>query len=394
MIQIGLFITLVSLHSAAVMASVLFSATLPALLLGPLMGTWLDRHMVSHLSVATAVGQAMLLPLIGWLIVNHVVLMTGLYAVFNLLSTMGATGRQQLRYRIIPPGHWAEVNARLSSIAGITTILGTLLGGTVAVVGIMTLLIIAALGRLLAAGLLLSLEGRIPAQSRPDSRDSHTFLGSLRNGFRALRDFPGASSVIVVGIAWGLIGGSYDVLLSDFGVRILHGGGWGASGLYVVDGVGVLVGTLVAARITPRLRPDFYSLAYFLQGLFWTVFALSRVWEWSIPWLLAMRIASGLIIAWDTTLLLETVPPRLHSRIYSLHNATYGLVGKVSLALTAVILAWMGPRGIAVSAGVGSMLIGTLWWGAIGRHWPPTTPEIASSWVGTETTHKTHSQRR
>ena len=376
MIQVGLFITLVSRHSASVMAAVILIATLPALVLGPAAGAWLDRHVVPRLTAGAAVGQAVLLPLMGWLVVHHIVLMTGLYAVFNLLGTVGATARQQLRYRITPPARWADVNARLSGIMGITTIVGALLGGTVAVWGLMTLLIIASLARILAAGLLVSLDTQRPAQPASIPHDAPKFWVTLLDGFRALRTFPAAASVIVVGIAWGLIGGSYDVLLSDYGVRVLRGGGWGTSGLYAADGLGVLIGTIIAARIPARLRPSSYGLAYFLQGLFWLLFALSHVWDVSVPWLFAMRIASGLIIAWDTTLLLETVPPRLHSRVYALHNTTYGLVGKVSLALTALLMAWLGPRGIAVAAGVGSMLVGTLWWMAIGRHWPPTTSQV------------------
>ena len=299
--------------------------------------------------------------------------MTALYALYNALGSAGASARQQLRYRVVPPAHWAEVNVRLGSVTGITTIIGTLLGGTVAIWGLMTLLILAAILRLLASGLLASLV--LLARTRPVEHppELHQSFGrTVRSGFRALRDFPAASSVLIVGIAWGLIGGSYDVLLTDYGVRILHGGGWGVSSLYITDGAGVLLGTLVARWIRPRWRPHAYGLAYLLQGLFWTLFAVSHTWNIAIPWLLAMRMASGLIIAWDTTLLLETVPTQLHSRVYSLHNATYGTVGKLSLALTALLLAWAGPQGIAVATGVGSMLVGATWWVVIGRRWPPS----------------------
>jgi hypothetical protein len=337
------------------------------------LGAWLDRHDVPGLAATAAIGQALLLPLIGWLLMHHLIVMTGLYALYNALGSAGTTARQQLRYRVTPPDQWADVNARLGSITGLTTIVGALLGGTVAIWGLMTLLILAAILRLLSSGLLASLVSLARARPVEHTPDSHRSFGhSVRDGFRALLDFPAASSVLVVGIAWGLIGGSYDVLLTDYGVRLLHGGGWGVSGLYVTDGAGVLLGTLVARWIRPRWRPHAYGLAYFLQGLVWTLFAVSHTWNIAIPWLLAMRMASGLIIAWDTTLLLETVPPQLHGRVYSLHNAAYGTVGKLSLALTALLLAWAGPEGIAVAAGVGSMLVGTTWWVVIGRRWPPS----------------------
>ncbi len=56
--------------------------------------------------------------------------MTGLYALYNALGSAGTTARQQLRYRVTPPAQWADVNARLGSITGMTTI-GALLGGDV-----------------------------------------------------------------------------------------------------------------------------------------------------------------------------------------------------------------------------------------------------------------------
>ncbi|MCY0909679.1 MAG: MFS transporter [Sulfobacillus thermotolerans] len=373
MVQVGLFVMLVMLHSAAVMAAVILVATLPSLLLAPVVGAWLDRHDVPGLAATASVGQALLLPFIGILLTHHIIMMTGLYALYNVLGSAGTTGRQQLRYRVTPPAQWADVNARLGSITGMTTIVGALLGGTVALWGLMTLLILAAILRLLSGGLLASLV--LLARARPveyPPEPHQSFGRTVHSGFRALRDFPAASSVLIVGIAWGLIGGSYDVLLTDYGVRILHGGGWGVSSLYITDGAGVLLGTLVARWICPRWRPHAYGLAYLLQGLFWTLFAVSHTWNIALPWLLVMRMASGLIIAWDTTLLLETVPPQLHSRVYSLHNATYGTVGKLSLALTALFMAWVGPEGIAVIAGVGSMLVGTTWWVVVGRRWPPS----------------------
>ncbi len=113
-----------------------------------------------------------------------------------------------------------------------------------------------------------------------------------------------------------------------------------------------------------RWRPTPTVSRYLLQGAFWTVFALGHSWALATPWLLAMRMV---IIAWDTTLLLDTMPARLHSRVYSLHTATYGIVGRASLAITALVMAWAGPRAVAVGPGIGSILVGGTWW-VRGRH--------------------------
>ena len=140
--------------------------------------------------------------------------------------------------------------------------------------------------------------------------------------------------------------------------------------LYAADGIGVLAGTVVAARLPRRHQRGWYALAYGLQGSLWAVFALSDDLGQAIPALLLMRVASGVIIALDSTLLLATVPDRLHGRVYALHATTYGAVGQVSLAVTGALLLSVSPRTVTLGAGVASIAAGIIWWLAIAR----TTP--------------------
>ena len=78
--------------------------------------------------------------------------------------------------------------------------------------------------------------------------------------------YPLAASIILIGIAWGLIGGGYDVLIGLYGTRVLRGGGGVAVGvLYAADDIGVLAGTAVAPRLPRRHLRGSYALAYGLQ---------------------------------------------------------------------------------------------------------------------------------
>ena len=255
MVQVALFAALVSHHSARVMAMVLLVATMPSLLAGPVFGAWLDGRARPELAAWAAGAQAVLLPVMAGLVVHHIILLTGVYAVYNLIGTLGATARQQLRYHLVPPGRWAEVNARLGGVTGITTIVGALLGGTVGLWGLTTVLFVSAAARLGSSILLGSLARGVRILNAASDTSSPDPDYALRDGFRALKRFPAAMSVLLVGIAWGVLGGSYDVLLSDYGVRLLHGGGWGLSGLYATDGLGVLLGAWVARQIRARWPP-------------------------------------------------------------------------------------------------------------------------------------------
>jgi len=76
-----------------------------------------------------------------------------------------------------------------------------------------------------------------------------------------------------------------------------------------------------------------------------------------------MRLASGLIIALDTTILLAAVPAGLRGRVTSLHMTTYSAMARVSLALSGVLLTVTDIRPLGVVAGLCSVLVGLVWWG-------------------------------
>lgn len=70
----------------------------------------------------------------------------------------------------------------------------------------------------------------------PESRPAANAAGAaarapmckeLTAGLRVLRDLPLARSVVWIGIAWGCIGGAYDILLAAYATGHLGGGAAG-----------------------------------------------------------------------------------------------------------------------------------------------------------------------
>ncbi|WP_371503874.1 MFS transporter [Allokutzneria sp. NRRL B-24872] len=180
-------------------------------------------------------------------------------------------------------------------------------------------------------------------------------------GLAALRRYPLARRIVLVGIAWGLVGGGYEVLLAVFATRVLGADGTGIGLLYLVDGVGVLVGSLLGGRVPAHRRQLAFTIGYITQGALWTLFAASPGLLTAMAVLLGMRVASGVVIALDTTLLLESVPESLHGRVFSMHAVSYGAVLRVSLSATGALLGVVGAPALVVAGGVGSVLIGLFW---------------------------------
>ncbi len=376
-IQVALFYAVLRLHGASQLAWVVLAGTIPSLLLGPFLGTAVDHWHTARTSQLAGFLQALSLLALAEFIGGSLAGLAFSYAIYNTFNALGSTARQRLLYNVTPPAERATANAAIGGVGGVVTVIGAGLGGSVALFGPIPVLLGAVGLRFVSTLCLLRVWPELSSITKSTAREPYWL--ELREGLRALSNFSRATSVILVGIAWGLIGGGYDVLLSDYGVHLLHGGGGGLSTLYVVDGIGVMLGAIVARRVATAWKGHVYGWSYMLQGVFWTLFALSRTLMVAVPLLLVMRFASGVIIAWDTTLLLETVPDRLHGRVYSLHNATYGAVMRVSLALTGTLLALVGARDVAIGAGIGSIAVGLSWWLAVGRKWSGGMPKAHAS---------------
>jgi MFS family permease len=368
--QVALIVAVLEHHSGSTLAWVLLASTAPALLVGFAGGAVADRHDPRRVARLAGLARVGLLVAVGLGLVPSLAIGTIAYAAFLCLGRLSGPATIRLLYAALPTEQRAAGNAALGTVSGITTVLGAAIGGlSVGAMGVVPAFIVAAAIQAAAAGVLWTLNP-VPKASRP-VEDRPGFGQSIVEGFVAMRRFPLAASVIVVGIAWGLIGGGYDVLIGIYGTHLLRGGGGLAVGLlYVADGVGVILGSYLAARLPARHQRGWYALAYGLQGALWTVFALSHNLVQAIPALLLMRVASGVIIALDTTLLLATVPDRLHGRIYALHTTTYGAVMRASLAITGVLLLSVSPRIVTFGAGGASIVVGAIWWLAIGRTAP------------------------
>jgi hypothetical protein len=151
----------------------------------------------------------------------------------------------------------------------------------------------------------------------------------------------------------------------------LHGGGLLLGVFYVVDGSAVILGSVLAVRLRRGSHLAAYAVAYVLQGAAWGAMFLGGQPVWGAALLAVMRIASGVIIALDTTILLATVPGHLRGRITSLHMTTYGAASRVALAVFAGLLAVTGVRTVGVVAGAASVIVGAAWWWLNGRRARP-----------------------
>ena len=157
------------------------------------------------------------------------------------------------------------------------------------------------------------------------------------------------------------------MLVAGLALDVLDGNSSVLSLFYVVDGVAVLVGSLGAARIRRRHHLRYYALAYVGQGVFWGAMFTSGNVLLAAALFAAMRLVSGVIIALDTTILLETVPERFRGRVASLHMTTYNALSQLSLAVIGGLLAVVGIAAVGIATGALSAIVGLVWWATTAR---------------------------
>src|ERR1700733_11693814 len=211
---VAVFVYVLHHFSASSLAVVELAGTLPALLCMPFAGAITDRHDVRGLALGSMTVQA--LSLLGLLVILRVGLweIAACYGLQGAASTVWPPARQRWLYALVREDRSrAAANAPLGSVSGVMTIAGAALGG-----GLSAWSASAALAA--AAGLQLAATVPLLALARPAFQQGRQASGALRSlqadlaeGFTALRALPLARSVIWVGIAWGLIGGAYNVLL-------------------------------------------------------------------------------------------------------------------------------------------------------------------------------------
>lgn len=363
--QISLFIQVLRDSSPAVLAAVELIGTVPALAFMMVAGTLADRFDVRRLAVGSMVAQGVCVLGMALFLDHGIWITAAFYGLQGLGNTLWPPARQQWLYGVVAPESRPAANARLGSVSGTMTVVGASLGGALAGWSPAGAMAVACALQVLAVVPLLAQVRRPMPYAEPAAKASpvrEPLLKELTAGLRVLRDLPLARSVVWIGIAWGCIGGAYDVLLAAYATGRLGGGGAVLGALYVADGVAVILGTVLAARIAVRRHLAAYTAAYVFQGLAWAAFFLAGHPVAAVALLAVMRLASGVIIALDTTVLLATVPAAVRGRVSSLHMTTYGAMARVSLALFAALLTVSDVRTVGVCTGAASVVLGTLWW--------------------------------
>jgi DHA3 family macrolide efflux protein-like MFS transporter len=303
---------------------------LPAILIGPLAGVYVDRVSKKRILVSTNCIQGVIVFLIPFTqVIWQVYLIAGIQAVARQLFN---PARLAVLPEIVGQEQLPRANAVNSVLLNVLLIAGPATGGViVGFFGTGPAFFVDAATFIIGAGLLLGLKSA-PQVSRPGG-EVH-FIKELREGFGYMIHNPLMRRLVPFLALLVLIGSMQSPLVVVFVKSVLMKGdvelGWLMSAL----GVGGILGGLVTAGLGPRLnRPTIISWLFVGEGLLLIMFALNRVYPLSVAiFLLFGTLGSALQIVL-MSLFQTHIPEDKRGRVFANLTPILGPLSIVSIGL-------------------------------------------------------------
>ena len=346
--------------------------TLPPLLLGPLLGVYVDRLPKKWMMMGADALRAALALIIPVLYAVHAFTLSRTYVVVFLMALVATVFSPALSSTvplIVGPTQLTAANAWVASTAMIGMLVGPAISGLgIATVGMQVVLYVSSATFALSVLSLSQLRLK-QAQAPQGSHSRKTFLKDLREGLRFVfvkkRTVAG---LVLAAISYSLAASAFVFLLPVFAEKVLHVNALMLAWLWSAYGAGMLVVSLVLAcmkQYTPSVRLRFIVAAMVVGGAASYLLGVTNQTPLALGLvaIIGAALASFTPVVWG--LLQEMTPEELRGRVFSVLNTgamSASMLGMVGFGWTAdrlgPVMSLTGMTAVfAVTAGV-TLLLG------------------------------------
>ncbi len=349
--------------SPLLLGAVGFAGQIPAFLLSPIAGVWVDRwprHRILVITQTLAMFQSLglaYLTLTGRIDIWHIVV---LMVVQGLINAFDMPARQAFVIELVEDkADLSNAIALNSSMFNIARLLGPSIGG----------LLIAAVGEgwcfLIDGVSYIGVIGCLLAMKVPEFKKlkHEAPLRQLAEGWHYAFGFPPIRGILLLMAGISLIAMPYAVLMPVIAAEVLGGGPSTLGWLMAASGFGALVGALLlAARDSVRGLGKLIPICTIAFAVALLVFSHSH-WLWlSLPMMLVMGFAMMMQNASCNTILQTIVEPDKRGRVMSLYTMAFmGMMPIGSLWAGALAQRIGAPNTLLIS-GLGTLVVG-FWFG-------------------------------
>lgn len=369
-------------HSGAVIAGLMLSRAIPAVMAGPLAGVLLDRFDRQRIMIASDLVRGVIaLGFILAIAYRQTWLLYLLSAMLMLASPFFTSGRSAILPTIANETELHTANSLTQTTGWLTLTVGAFFGGTtVAKFGYQLAFVFNSLSFFFSAfciARLHTVSGHFRAENRSlnetnVARPWHEY----REGLRYMIATPLILGIGLIAVGWASGGGAAQVLFTLFSELVFNRGPQGLGELWATAGVGLLIGGFVGNWLGKRIHFENYKktvfFCYLLHGGAYILFSQMRGWAWALFFMGLSRAAVAVSSVLNWSNLLKHVENRYRGRVFATVETMSWSTMMLSMLAAGSASRYFSVRAIGAASGALSSSTAIFWGWA---NWTGKLPE-------------------
>lgn len=370
-------------HSGAIIATLMMSRAIPAMLMGPLAGVVLDRFDRRRIMIASDLVRGFIA--LGFILTlghHQTWLLYLLSALLFMASPFFTSGRSAILPSIATEEELHTANSLTQTTGWMTLTIGAFLGGTTAArFGYESAFLFNSLSFFVSAFCIYNLRSKAghfrAHRSLNETRVARPWH-EYREGLAYMGKNPLILGIGLIAVGWASGGGAAQVLFTLWSEQLYNRGSAGLGQLWGMAGVGLLIGGTIGNYLGKRIQYETYKrivfVAYLLHGGAYVVFSQMQNWYWALAFMAFSRaaVAVSSVLNWST--LLRHVDDRFRGRVFSTVETLTWSTMMVSMMCAGIASQHVGIRLIGVASGLLSSSTAIFWGWA---NWRGKLPEPA-----------------
>jgi MFS transporter, DHA3 family, macrolide efflux protein len=334
--------------------------TLPPLIVGPLLGVYVDRFPKRRIMMAVDGSRAGLALIIPLLYAADALNLIALYVVVFIMALVGTVFGPALSATvplIVERSQFTAANA----LVGMTAMMGMLVGPAmsglgIATVGIQVVLYVSSGTFLLSVLSLSRLRLKEQESQTSQRRSGHTFSNELKEGLRYVflkrRTIAG---IVLTALCYSLASSAFVFLLPVLADKVLHVGAMMLGWLWSAYGAGMVLISIVLAVSKQRvasIRVLFITGAMLIGGAASFILSVTAtpLFSMALVAIIGAGLAAFTPIVWG--LLQEMTPETLRGRIFAIFNTAAMSASMIGMVLFGWVADRVGPQTSLLGMGV------------------------------------------
>ena len=371
-------------HNGGVIAALMLSRAIPAVMAGPLAGVVLDRFDRQRIMIASDLIRGVVA--LGFILAigrNQVWLMYVLSALLMFASPFFTSGRSSILPAIATDDELHTANSLTQTTSWLTLALGAYFGGTtVARFGYELAFIFNSLSFFFSAFCIFNLRSahghfRANVRSLDETKVARPWH-EYREGLAYMVKTPLILGIGLIAVGWASGGGAAQVLFTLFSELVFKRGAAGLGQLWGTAGIGLLIGGVLGNYIGKRISFETYKktifFAYLLHGGAYVVFSQMSNWHWALFFMGLSRAAVAVSSVLNWSNLLRHVEDRFRGRVFATVETMSWSTMMLSMLGAGTASQYFSVRAIGAASGLLSSSTAIFWGWA---NWTGRLPEPA-----------------